>query len=137
MRHKIKEAYLDGEKLYKYYFSMGQAASIGRLAAWAVSTGMARHIKPNRTNMTGMPHMGVWKAMWRWASMQEHRDEAFSIFADYVCKYGWLDDTDFPWPMGTEITMSDWYRFMAKKIRTAWQYAPNRHARFLRENGWV
>lgn len=81
--------------------------------------------------------MGVWKAMWRWASQQENKTDAYLIFKEYVKKYGWTNDTDFPWVAGTEISWDDWSRFMLRKIRVAWQYKPVRHERFLRENGWA
>jgi hypothetical protein len=116
---------------------MGQAASISRLAKWAVANGKARLIKPNQTNQGGLPCMGIWKAMWRWASLKENTKIAYEIFRDYVKVHGWTMDSDFPWHEGTEISWTDWTRFIQKKIRTAWQYAPARHSRFLRENGWV
>lgn len=134
---KLKESYLDGKQLYKAYFEMGNGASIVRLARWAIANSMAKPTKIARYNKEGLPCMGVWKAMWRWASLKENHPEAYQIFQTYVNTYGWLDDTDFPWPMGTVITLQDWNRFMLKKVKTAWQFAPNRHARFLRENGWV
>lgn len=137
MRKKLKDPYIAGKDLYEYYFSMGEAASIARLARWALANGKAKPVKKGPFNPEGLPMMGVWKAMWRWASLGVNKNEAYSHFQVYVLKYGWLDDTDFPWPVGTVISLKDWHDFMQKKIRTAWQYEPVRHERFLRENGWI
>lgn len=137
MRRKIKDPYLPGEELYKYYFSMGAGASIQRLAKWAIANGKAKPVPPAYQNKQGLPAMGVWKAMWRWASMKNNKTDAYLVFKDYVKNYGWLDDTDFPWEIGTEISWQDWCNFMLRKIKTAWQYPPGRYARFLRENGWT
>lgn len=134
---KLKESHISGEKLFKYYFSMGEAASIAKLARWAVSEGVAKPVSKGNFNKNGLPFMSCWKAMWRWASQQENKTDAYYIFKEYVKKYGWTIDTDFPWETGTDISWSDWSRFMVKKIRTAWQYKSNRHERFLRENGWA
>lgn len=132
-----KEPYLSGEELYRYYFSMGDGASIQRLAKWAVSEDKAKSVRISYRNKEGLPFMGVWKAMWRWASLKENRNEAYLIFSDYVRKYGWLDDTDFPWEAGSVVSLSDWHRFMLKKIKTAWQFKKESyHKRFLLRNGW-
>lgn len=134
---KLKEPHISGEQLYRHYFAMGEAASIARLARWAVSEGVAKPVSKGSFNQHGLPFMSCWKAMWRWASMQSNKTDAYLIFKDYVKKHGWTIDTDFPWEKDTEISWQDWSRFMTKKIRTAWQYKPNRYERFLRENGWV
>lgn len=136
MRKKLREPFLNGEQIYKYYFSMGEAASVARLTRWAISSGMAKPARKTKMNPEGLPRMGVWKAMWRWASLKENRNDAYLIFAEFVKTYGWTGDTDFPWPKGTEISLSDWHRFMLPKIQTAWQFQYNRHNRFLLENGW-
>jgi len=137
MRKDLKKKSLDGKLLYEQYFKMGDGASITRLARFAMSMGMSQGVKKTKINKDGLPFMSVWKAVWRWASVQENKTIAFQIFQEYVRNYGWEGDTDFPWPAGTEISWSDWHKFMIPKIKSAWQYKPNRHERFLRENGWM
>lgn len=135
---KIRTPHLNGEILYKQYFAMGQAATISRLARWALAEGMAKPIKTQKNNRDGLPCMSVWKAMWRWASLQENQITAFVIFKDYVREYGWEIDTDFSWPAGTDIFWNDWKPFMLKKIRTAYQYKKESYYnRFLQQNGWA
>lgn len=134
MRRILKEAYLDGGVLFEKYFSMGKAASINRLATFAVASGMT---KIQYKNKNKIPRMGVWKAMWRWASLQANKDKAFSIFSDYVHNYGWEWDTDFPWNPGSDVGQSDWNKYMLKMIHSAWQYNYSREQKFLRENGWI
>lgn len=137
MTRKLKQPYMNGELLYRKYFSMGAGASATRLARWAVSVGMAKSIKKTNINRDGAPVMGVWKAMWRWASMRENKELAYQIFSDHLDQFGWEQDTDFLWDDYTQPRQDIWHKFMLKKIQTAWQFNPNRHERFLRENGWL
>lgn len=134
MKRKLKEPYLDGKTLFEHYFKMGEAASITKLAAYAVSTGMT---KVTYTNQMKLPKMGVWKAMWRWASLQENKDQAFQIFSNYVKNYGWTWDTDWTFPKGSDLSLSDWNRYMRKMIYSVWQHPTEMmYDRFLKKNGW-
>lgn len=117
------KSYLNGEKLFRKYFEMGEAKSVSRLAAWAIADGMAKPIKQTKQNPNGLPNMGVWKSMWRWASLKENRDTAWKIYKESQGKMSW----------------EEWVTDMVEtKIPTAWQ--PPTHAKrdkFLRENGWL
>ena len=126
---KLRESYLNGEKLFRKYFEMGSATSAMVLARFAVTEGMYLPGGPKPTPM------GVWKAMWRWASLKENKEVAFDIFSSYVRDYGWrLADTDLPWDGPIEVL---WNEFMIQKIKSAWQHATSqRLERFLRKNGW-
>ena len=137
MRKKIVQPFLNGEELYTKYFSMGAQASILRLTRWALSVGMAKPVKKSFHNKEGLPCMSVWKSMWRWASMQENKDKAFELFAKHIQEHGWEENTEFPWNVGSVVERSEWNRFMAQKIKSAWQFAPKRRERFLQENGWL
>ena len=126
---KLRENYLDGERLFRQYFAMGAGASATRLQEFAVTCGM---LSPEGNEPTVM---GVWKAMWRWASLKENKSTAFEIFVNHVDNYDWqLGDPDLPWK-GDRHEL--WTQFMEQKIRSAFQYGEARHQRFLRENGWI
>lgn len=137
MTRRLREPYMNGELLFRKYFEMGAGASAVRLAKWAVSVGMAKPVKKMKGNPDGVPVMGVWKAMWRWASLKENKETAYKIFSDYLDQYGWEQDTDFPWEDTTQSRKDIWNKFMLKKVQTSWQFRPHRHERFLRENGWL
>ena len=127
---KLREGFLDGEVLFKHYFAMGQATSISVLTRYAISLGMkdSKGNEPTR--------MGVWKAMWRWASLKENKSRAFEIFSKFVEEYGWEENTDYPWDGGN--TKELWHSFMLQKIKSAWQYpTPMMYNRFLKRNGWI
>lgn len=129
MRKKPTESFLDGEKLFEHYFAMGNAASISLLAKFALTQGM----KDSKGN--GPTNMGVWKAMWRWASMKDNKSKAFTIFSNFIDQYGWEDNSDYPWDGGNRMEL--WHRFMLQKIRSAWQYRNDAaYNRFLQRNGW-
>ncbi len=125
-----KHSYLDGEILYKKYFSLGEATGFSKLTNFAISQKMFNEhgYKPTR--------MGVWKAMWRWASLKENQTVAFDIFSEYVRNYGWMWDTDFSWQKGDTVSSEDWKRFMRHKIRRAYQYDEDEYDRYLDRNGW-
>lgn|SRR5574341_1396643 len=127
---KLRENYLDSEKLFHKYFEMGNAASATKLVNYALSCGM---ISPEGKQPTPM---GVWKAMWRWASLKDNKDRAFEIFSHYIDNYEWkLPDNDLPWDGDRQVL---WHQFMMQKIKTAWQFQTKaRLERFLRKNGWI
>lgn len=120
----LKEGYLDGEKLFRKYYEMGEAKSTQKLARWAISVGMASHTTPSKHNKEGLPTMGVWKAMWRWATLKENKGTAFHIAITNSSK---------------KPTMEEWIRDMIEtKIPTAWQHPTDaKKDKFLRENGWL
>lgn len=117
----LKEKYLDGELLFRKYYEMGDARSINRLSRWAIAEGMAKPTKVSRKNPYGLPTMGVWKAMWRWASLKDNCQVAFEIYRKWT---------------GNDI--DDWNEHMLKTIKTAWQFTTvAKYQRFLKQNGWI
>lgn len=113
----LREKYLDGETLFRKYYEMGDNRSIKLLTEWAKVEG----IKSSKGNEpTGM---GIWKAMWRWASMRENKDLAWSIMKH--------DDLN--------LGYDAWKNQMIYiRIPSAWQHPNNaKLQKFLRENGWV
>lgn len=118
----LKEKYLDGEVLFRKYFEMGEAKSIKRLARWAISVGMAKPTKVSKNNPEGIPTMGVWKSMWRWASLKENRDTAWEIYKKYNSKK----------------SFAEWVEYMKDNIHTAWQHSTEaKYNKFLKDNGWT
>lgn len=117
----LRESYMDGEVLYRKYYGMGDAKSIERLAYWAISNGVARPVQVNEKNPHGLPRMGVWKSMWRWASLRENSRAAYQIYKD----------------SGGDISWEQWVKDMRDVIRTAWQHPTDaKYHKFLRDNGW-
>lgn len=112
----LREKYLDGERLFRKYFEMGESGSFVLLAEWAILEGMKSSRGDEPTPM------GCWKAMWRWASLKENQNTAFKIISD-----------------ATNISFPDWQKQMVKKfIPIAWQHPnPAKREKFLRENGWI
>lgn len=112
----LQEKYLDGEKLFRQYFEMGESRSVYLLTEWAIMHGMKSSKGKNPTPM------GVWKSIWRWASMGENKHIAFDIAKQYL-------------PL---ITWEQWVKDMIFKIESAWQHSTNsKKEKFLRENGWI
>jgi len=117
----LREKYLDGERLFRKYFEMGESKSIILLTEWAITEGM-------KSSKGGEPTpMGVWKAMWRWASLKENRVSAYQIYYDSLFKDG------------NQISFDEWAKEMIKiKIPSAWQHTTHaKRDRFLKENGWI
>lgn len=127
---KLRDNYLDGEKLFRKYFDMGAAASTYRLHRFAIGEQM---LSPEGKEPTPM---GVWKAMWRWASRKENKDTAYQIFCKYIDEHDWrLPDTSLPWDGDRQVL---WNQFMLQKIKSAWQFPKkSREDKFLREHGWI
>ena len=76
MSKKYPWKYLNGEKLFRYYWEeMGNGRSCVKLAKWAGKQGLKN---PN----TGKPPspMAVWFAMWRWALIPENQKVAYDIY---------------------------------------------------------
>lgn len=111
----LREKYLDGERLFIKYFEMGDAKSISRLTRWAISEGMTGSKGQEPTAM------GVWKSMWRWASLRDNFQKAWEIYCKFNPNASWMD-----------------YREdMLLNIKSAWQHTTNaKYKKFLQENGW-
>ena len=107
---------MDGEVLYRKYFELGDAASFVRLQRFAEFKGMV----DSKGNIPTL--MGIWKSMWRWASLLENKETAWSIYHQY----------------DPSMSREDWDRMMAEKIKKAWQFpTPSRYNKFMKENGWM
>ena len=112
-----KETYLNGDVLFRKYYEMGDAKSITRLRKFAISQGMVSSTGKEPTDM------GVWKAMWRWASLKENAYKAWEIYSNRD---------------GQECNFDEWVEVMKKTIRAAWQHPTEaKYNRFLKENGWA
>mgnify|MGYP001557842997 CR=1 FL=1 len=112
----LKEKYLDGEKLFRKYYEMGEGRTIVLLTEWAIFEGMESS-KGNKPT-----EMGVWKAMWRWASMKENQSLAWKITSEH-----------------SDVSHAQWvYDMKNVKIPTAWQHDTRaKRERFMRQNGWM
>lgn len=111
----LRESYLDGEALYRKYFEV-EGFSYQRLQKYAVLMEM---VSPDGNPPT---LMGVWKSMWRWASLKENKETAWQIYQH----------------LHPEAKRSEWDLLMLDRIRKAWQYRTEaRYTRFLRDNGWL
>ena len=76
------EKFLDGEKLFKYYYeTMGDARSTVKLVEWCKTQGMVNSKGKSPTRM------GVWLSAWRWALKNEFA--AQKIYGDSVGIDGW------------------------------------------------
>lgn len=116
----LREKFLDGEKLFRKYIEMGEDRTIELLTEWAISQGMTSSsgIEPSQ--------MGVWKAVWRWAST--HKDSAWQI----VC-----GQTFGTKKKRFQYTKDTFELYMREVIRTAWQFSTEaKYKKFLRSNGW-
>jgi hypothetical protein len=117
MRHmkkrsnNLREAYLDGEFLYRHYYEMGDGRSYKRLQKYMEGEGIETTT------------MGIWKAVWRWASLKENRNKAWEIYQAH----------------SNEMSYNEWVMDMVEhKIPKAWQYNTQaKHNKFLKENGWA
>ena len=115
----LREKYLDGEKLFRKYYEMGESRSFALLAEWATLEGM-------KSSKGQIPTpMGVWKAMWRWASLKANVETAWTIV--------WENSVQ------NNITREEWNKQMIRKfIPIAWQHPTNsKKEKFLKENGWI
>ena len=131
MKKKIRDSYLDGEKLFRHYCKMGGAKSIGILRRYAVSENMF-----DPTNNKEPTRMGVWKAMWRWASLKENRDTAYQLFLE-THQQDIQDDEWLSQYFPDSINRKDWDALMLKRIDSAWQFrTPMLRQKFLQKNGW-
>ena len=113
----LREKYLDGERLFRKYYEMGEDRTIQLLTEWAILDGMTS------SKGTLPTPMGVWKSMWRWASLKENRDLAWKIYMEHCGK----------------INYAEWKLEMIHiKVPSAWQHNSQvKRDKFLRENGWI
>lgn len=118
----LREKYLDGEKLFRKYVEMGEGRTIELLTEWAILEGMQSSSGQKPTPM------GIWKAIWRWAST--HKDESWALVQgatfgrkSKLFKYDWKT---WKWEM------------VNIRIPSAWQHPTQpKQDKFLKENGWV
>lgn len=115
--------YMDGEYLFQYYFqTMGEARSLPKLVA---------HCKENYIihPETGKPptRMGIYKAIWRWATKKENQQTAWEIYKNSQLGDEWKMITDW----------DEWMNFLKERITSARQFAkPNEYRNFLKYNGY-
>ena len=115
--------YMDGEYLFRYYFqTMGEARSFPKLIEHCRAEYM---IHPEN----GKPptKMGLYKAMWRWATRKENQQTAWDIYKSSQLGDEW-----------TQIeSWNDWIKFLEDRISSAHQFAkPSEYRNFLRYNGY-
>lgn len=105
----LDKKYLDGEQLFKVYWQeMGSARSTVRLQRWCLSHSI---VNPKTQNVP--TRMGLWKAMWRWAS--ENREQAKEIW-----KISVLDSYAEQANKNYFIEM-DWKTLILKNAKTSFQ----------------
>lgn len=115
---------MDGEYLFRYYFqTMGEARSFPKLIEHCRTEYV---IHPE----SGSPptKMGLYKAMWRWATRKQNQRTAFDIYqnSELGDEYDYFE------------TWEDWLDFLKGRIASAHQFAkPNEYRNFLRDNGYV
>lgn len=118
----LREKYLDGEKLFKKYIEMGETRSVYLLCEYAISEGMISSKGQEPTPM------GVWKAMWRWVSVNKN------IAWKYVEGVTFGNNKN-----SHKLSYQEWIKDMIEvKIPSAWQHPTHaKREKFLRENGWL
>lgn len=114
---------MDGEYLFRYYFqTMGEARSLPKLSEHCRQEYM---IHPEHG--TPPTRMGIYKAMWRWATRKENQQLAWEIYNSSQLGDDWEEINDW----------NDWLSFLEERIKSAHQFAkPNEYRNFLRYNGY-
>lgn len=115
----LDKKYLDGEQLFKVYWQeMGSARSTVRLQRWCLAHSI---VNPKTQNVP--TRMGLWKAMWRWAS--ENRDIAYTV---------WRESTVIEDGMAlpTDSYKYEWDKLILKNAKTSFQNV--RYAKAYYEN---
>jgi len=117
MTNKVNK-YLDGETLFREYY-LGGKNTIVTLTEWAILEGMISS-KGNKPTQ-----MGIWKSMWRWASLKENKETAWQIIQSSL--------------NGKAPKREHWeYDMIHVKIPSAWQHSTQRKLnKFLKKNGWI
>lgn len=118
----LKEKYLDGEILFKKYIEMGEDRTIQLLTEWAILQGMKSSKGKHPTEM------GIWKAIWRWAST--HKSQAWELVKDET--FGSKKNR-------FKYNKEKWEQEMVSiRIPSAWQHPTNvKRDKFMREYGWI
>ena len=120
----LREKYLDAERLFRKYVEDGETRSISALTEWAKQEGMksSRGDEPTQ--------MGVWKAMWRWASLKENKETAWKIIQGHI--FGTAKQR-------FQYDRNRWeWEMINTRIPSAWQHATAaKREKFLRENDWL
>lgn len=118
----LREKYLDAEALFRKYIDDGETRTIKGLTEWARVQGM------KSSNGDQPTEMGVWKAIWRWAST--HKELAWELMKDQTFGYS---------KSRFKYTRETWEQDMIQvKIRSAWQHATQaKKNKFLRQHGWI
>lgn len=114
---------MDGEYLFKYYFeTMGESRSLIKLIEHCKTEYM---IHPEQ----GKPptKMGIYKAIWRWATVKENQSKAWEIYKN--CELGgeWKKIED----------SIEWISFLKERVSSAYQYDAKTYKRFLVRNGYT
>src|SRR5689334_12150335 len=76
MRKTKRRKYLNGEELFRKYWSLGSKRSITKVRKWL----REKEVKSKLTGDTPRD-MTIWKSMWRWAI--SHESESFDIIINY------------------------------------------------------
>lgn len=104
----LDKKYLDGEQLFKVYWQeMGSARSTVRLQRWCLAHSI---VNPKTQNVP--TRMGLWKAMWRWAS--ENRDEAFRVWISSTKGLETYSTPDLEF-------VAEWNKLIVKNAKTSFQ----------------
>ena len=114
--------YMDGEYLFKYYFqAMGASRSLIKLIEHCRTEYM---IHPEQ----GRPptKMGIYKAMWRWATVKENQKMAWEIYKTADLGEEWNPINEW----------GAWVDFLKERVPSAYQYDPKTYKRFLVRNGY-
>lgn len=118
----LRERYLNGERLFRKYIEMGESRSIILLTEWATFDGMTSS-KGNKPT-----EMGVWKAIWRWAST--HKSEAWNLVkgATFGSKHNRFTYNQERWEK----------EMIHIRIPSAWQHPTQaKKEKFMKEHGWI
>lgn len=102
MRKTKRRWYLNGEELFRKYWSLGTKRSITKVRKWLKE----KDVKSKLTGQTPRD-MTIWKSMWRWAVKNEK--------ASYDIIYGYYRDE------GNYINEELWHKELIKKSISACQ----------------
>ena len=103
--------YLDGEQLFAVYWQeMGDGRSTIRLQRWCLAHSI---VNPKTLNVP--TRMGLWKAMWRWAT--ENQNKAYEIWK-----------SQFNNSVPEEAHQLRWKREILKNAKTSFQNVTHKKA---------
>lgn len=118
--HKQRKKYLDGEMLFKKYWTeMGTARTYDALIRFCIANDI---VNP----FTGKPpnRMSVSKAMWRWAVRKKNFEVGYEIVNAAM-----KDEAKF-------MSKEEWREFLYEKVGMAYQHDSAGYKRFLKRNGY-